>query len=355
MKFKICPFCKFYVPARSKSCPVCNHVYTKFEYFRMNYIKYIFLVIILLYILYNVAEIIMINAQIRNYLEEGYNDIQEIEKLEKKYDDLNRLQKYFVHGSEIDYIKENINDYSQAEYINGEEITLYFESGSQKGIYTGSSLDNQPVGYGTFVFVNEEGYECVYEGEFSDNAFNGNGTLTKGNGEVYSGTFVNGKLNGEGQYFNENGELIYEGTFVNDYLTGFGTMYTPNGFIMYRGDFMRGIPSENNYREECTDVSAAQLYNDTASYVGTNISLTGVITDVSVLDDATVQYVLSPQNSVGNDDICVKYMGNIIDINIGDVVTMYGYCSDPEDFYTEAGEQKNGIVLMAFYTKFITQ
>ena len=354
MKFKTCPFCKFRVPEKSKVCPVCNHKYSKFEYFRMNYVKYVFFLIILLYIVYSIFKVVMINKQIKNFIDEEPSDIQQIESLEKQYDSLNKIQKYFVDTSGMEDAKDNFENHLEKQYVTEKLITVYFEKGSKEGIYTGEIADEQPVGYGTFVYRNEEGIQCVYEGEFAENTFNGNGTLTKETGEVYSGVYMNGMLNGQGQYFNENGELIYEGMFVNDYLTGDGTMYTPNGFKMYSGEFVKGIPEENNYKYECINVSAEQLYNDMATYTQKNISITGVVTNISMINDNTIiQYVISPQNGNGN-DVCVRYIGNNININLGNTVTMYGYCSDPEDYYIESGELRNGIILQAFHAEVIS-
>ncbi|MDY3927750.1 MAG: hypothetical protein SOZ34_00065 [Clostridia bacterium] len=348
MKLKTCPYCKLRVPAHSKVCPVCGHTYTKFEYFRMNFLKYVITAVILSFILYNAIVIIHINKQIRNYIKENNYDSERVEKLETKYDNLTPLQKRFVHSSEIDYLKEHIDGDLKTKFLQNQTLTVYLESGSKEGIYSGEVFDNQPEGKGTFAYVDDDGIECVYEGEFTNNSFNGEGTLTKGNGEVYSGNFVSGKMNGKGQYFNENGELIYEGTFVNNVLSGKGTMYSPDGFKIYSGEFSKGIPSENLYISECTEASPIQLYNDTSSYVRTNVSLSGIVTDISVTDSGIVQYVLTSINGSSN-NVCIQYYGRSKNIYIGNTITVYGYCNDAGEYYMESGARKNGIIITAFY------
>ena len=65
-----------------------------------------------------------------------------------------------------------------------------------------------------------------------------------------------------------------------------------------------------------------------------------------------MQYVLSSQN--GGDDICIKYEGSSMDITVGQTISFYGYCINPQDYYTQSGEQKNGIVIRAFHAKFVS-
>ena len=59
--------------------------------------------------------------------------------------------------------------------------------------YDGSFVDGQMEGHGRY-----ENDFYVYEGEFKNNQFDGNGVLTcLVNGPAYRGVFVNGSLNGK--------------------------------------------------------------------------------------------------------------------------------------------------------------
>ena len=57
----------------------------------------------------------------------------------------------------------------------------------------------------------------IYEGEFKDGKFNGNGTYKYKNGNIYEGEFKNVYFYGKGIYKYNNGN-IYEGEFKNDNL-----------------------------------------------------------------------------------------------------------------------------------------
>ena len=71
------------------------------------------------------------------------------------------------------------------------------------------------------------------------------------NGKIkYEGDFVNGKIEGEGKYFSENGEY-YIGQWSNGRQHGKGKMYYKNGNIRYEGDFINGkIEGEGKYISE---------------------------------------------------------------------------------------------------------
>jgi hypothetical protein len=54
-------------------------------------------------------------------------------------------------------------------------------------------------------------YDCweKYEGEFSNNVKNGEGTLYLLNGDKFKGMFLNDQVNGKGVYTKSNGEVIH--------------------------------------------------------------------------------------------------------------------------------------------------
>lgn len=81
----------------------------------------------------------------------------------------------------------------------------------------------------------------IYEGEFRNDKFNGNGILITKEFR-YEGGFLNGKKNGKGkiEYIAE-GQVYekYEGNFINDYKDGYGIEILENG-TCYKGNFSKG-------------------------------------------------------------------------------------------------------------------
>lgn len=123
--------------------------------------------------------------------------------------------------------------------------------------YVGEWKDDDWHGQGTLTFANGD----KYVGEFKDGQFNGQGTYTSSNGLVYAGTFednylVQGtytepkgnkyvgafkenKFNGQGTYISSDGQK-YVGQFKDDLFDGEGILYSPLGEITKIGRFENG-------------------------------------------------------------------------------------------------------------------
>ena len=79
----------------------------------------------------------------------------------------------------------------------------------------------------------------IYEGEISNNIFNGKGILKYNNGEIiYEGNWKNGNLEGNGKMIFKD-KKVYNGNFENGEINGKGEMIFDNG-IYYKGDFING-------------------------------------------------------------------------------------------------------------------
>ena len=79
-----------------------------------------------------------------------------------------------------------------------------------------------------------------YEGEFSDDEYNGKGKFYYPNGDYYIGQFEKGKKHGFGIDYYKNGKKKYEGKFEEDeYKDQQGAFYFENG-EMYIGQFQKG-------------------------------------------------------------------------------------------------------------------
>ena len=83
-----------------------------------------------------------------------------------------------------------------------------------------------------------------YIGEFKNDIPNGKGIKYYKNGNIlYEGDFINGKFEGNGKVIYENG-LYYIGQFKNGLKHGKGTLYYSNGNIKYEGDWINDKFSE---------------------------------------------------------------------------------------------------------------
>ena len=56
----------------------------------------------------------------------------------------------------------------------------------------------------------------IYEGEFVNNQYEGEGKYYYENGDIYIGNFKNGHFHGQGMIIRKDGSVRYEGEFVND-------------------------------------------------------------------------------------------------------------------------------------------
>lgn len=183
-------------------------------------------------------------------------------------------------------------DYIYMGEVNEDEIPdgcgmMYYKSINNL-YYYGDFVDGRIEGYGTEYYENGS---LLYEGEFLNGIANGYGKLYLENGNIgYEGEFSNGQKNGYGKLYYENGVLGYEGEFINNQMSGSGILYDKSGYLAYTGDFVDGSPI-NNYDHNNNDsysyipstpVSSTDLYlfaNDgTGTFLG-NLNLNKYDTD----------------------------------------------------------------------------
>ena len=100
--------------------------------------------------------------------------------------------------------------------VSDQQVTLNLTFGDRSGTYTGEVNDqNIPNGQGKFTTKNSKGETWIYEGQFKNGHFEGQGKETwPGSGQTIEGTFSNDKLNGQGKMTNANNPAVnYEGNF----------------------------------------------------------------------------------------------------------------------------------------------
>lgn len=105
-------------------------------------------------------------------------------------------------------------------------------------VYRGQVAAGLRSGYGREIAVGPDGEQTVYEGDFFQGRYQGQGRLFDG-GLLYEGGFLNGLYEGEGTlYSGEN--VLYRGGFLQGAYQGRGTLYE-GGVKLYEGDFLRGL------------------------------------------------------------------------------------------------------------------
>ena len=164
--------------------------------------------------------------QIQTQTEENVNDwIKNIEtssiiNMDKKYEGKFENGLFvegtitFLNNSEPrKFYKGKVNkETMQMNDPNGE---LVWKNGNK---YIGNFVDNKMTGKGIKIFVNKNVYaggDWVYEGDFINGIFHGNGFMKYANGDVYEGEWKDDERFGKGIMRYANGD-VYEGEWKND-------------------------------------------------------------------------------------------------------------------------------------------
>ena len=82
-----------------------------------------------------------------------------------------------------------------------------------------------------------------YSGEVQGALPHGIGEFSVGGMVIYQGEFKNGLFDGEGVLFRENGSKAYEGVFKDGEPHGFGVEYDEAGNVISEGQWERGMPA----------------------------------------------------------------------------------------------------------------
>lgn len=110
---------------------------------------------------------------------------------------------------------------------------LYDEEGHV--LYEGDFVEQARQGDGKMYLKGK----LRYSGQFARNQKHGQGEFYQGDHLLYRGSFVNDQMDGYGELFYANDtQLYYKGEFVQGMRKGKGVMYYPSGHVMYEGEFM---------------------------------------------------------------------------------------------------------------------
>ena len=296
----------------------------------------------------NIADVILTNRKIRKLMLQNSTDKEAITVLIDKYNGMNVFSKRFIHVAEIENLIANVRSLKEKKHSTGDEFIVDIGTEKLKGKYTGELSSETPDGKGTIVCTTSSGIVIKYEGEFDSGRITGEGKMTYSTGETLEGKFVNGYLDGSGVEYNRFGKVIKRGHFTVGKLNGVGTIYDQDGKEIFYGDFANGKPSETEYKKRCVNATYASLSANIDQFKNRNVCIGSIISDVSVTEDMTVQYIIS---IVGNKNVIIDYMGDGQSIRKGDNVIFYGYCVGTKTVLDSSGNLRDGIVIKAYYAE----
>ena len=93
---------------------------------------------------------------------------------------------------------------------HGKGVYVSKESGT---LYDGDWVQDEQHGFGVEMFKHGQ---VRYEGEYRQGAKTGKGKFMTAAGHVYEGEFLDGKFHGQGRYYNADKKRTYIGTFKNN-------------------------------------------------------------------------------------------------------------------------------------------
>ena len=87
------------------------------------------------------------------------------------------------------------------------------------------------------------GYDnvLIFEGKYLNGKRNGKGKEFYQNGLIkFEGEYLNGKRNGKGKEYFDNGKLLFEGEYLNGERNGKGKLYNRVGKLEFEGEYLNG-------------------------------------------------------------------------------------------------------------------
>ena len=138
-------------------------------------------------------------------------------------------------------------------YINEDIVNLSTELSPFYSIliniYIGLNILKLLIGIWRIIFLNK-GYEGYYaEIEINEKEKEKKGIEYANNYEksAFQGEYLNGKRNGYGKEYFNNGRIQFEGEYLNGKRNGDGKEYDKFGNLIYEGKYLDGKRIENSY------------------------------------------------------------------------------------------------------------
>ena len=94
----------------------------------------------------------------------------------------------------------------------------------------------------------------IFEGEYLNGKRNGKGKEYYDDGKLkFEGEYLNGERNGKGKEYDRDGELKFEGEYLNGKRNGKGKDYDYDGKLEFEGEYLNGIKWNGKGKEYYDD------------------------------------------------------------------------------------------------------
>ena len=220
------------------------------------------------------------------------------------------------HGYTFEYDRDAYLLY-KGKYFNGKKMGPgeTFFPGHNKVQFAGTFEKNKLYGLGIeYDFDSYSNkYYCKYIGTFSNNKYDGNGTIyTSESFKLYDGQFSNGVLHGHAtQYITNSSHILYTGDFKNGEASGSGKIYTfddqdsNHHYLYYDGHFLKGCANGHGklFDSNSTLIYEGEFLKSQPHGIGTMFAHTGLIEYDGELQNGNrhgkgVAYVYSPDSNI---------------------------------------------------------
>ena len=240
--------------------------------------------------------------------------------------------------------------------VDQREITLNLTPfGERSGIYTGEMLNDLPQGSGKFESQNSEGTGWIYEGEWVNGQFQGEGSLYwPSNGQKYEGTYSNSDLIKGKSYIRDT--LVYDGDFTSYSFDGEGSLYDHKGEVVYTGSFIAGAPSDqDSFIAVTRDINYDDYAKDIEQYRADPVRFTGKIIQLWEDDGSGVRnYVVSLDDS--NERLLFVYdyrmrLGLDAELRESDIITGYGLTTAAFTYDSKSGTSITAPAVLTYFVE----
>ena len=243
---------------------------------------------------------------------------------------------------------EAVSESPSMSEVSEVELTLQFSFGERTGVYSGEMADGLPHGQGTFSTQNEEGTAWVYEGGWREGHLYGEGTTTFETGYMEVGWYEDDNLNGQGSLY-QDGRLTYEGEFSGNIPDGQGTLYSYCGEVIFSGSFSEGYIDETeeargarlaDFKQTCEARDYEALVESAAEGDALRAKLSGTVYYVFEPDESGYDSSFFMDEPEGN-LVCVSYRLRVGENAVapGKKVIVWGIADYLYTYETETGSQ----------------
>lgn len=179
-----------------------------------------------------------------------------------------------------------------------EEFNYEFEINKilYTGTYTGETVHRIPNGSGKFVTNEFSPEQFMYEGDFKDGTFNGDGLLTYANGEALDSHFSDGLPTGLGKLLHIDGS--YSTIRHSNGVPYSITLHYSKEKVLQSYDFYYDGYLISDLISDAQIVNYRSLYEDSDKYFGSILSINCTVTDVNETASSCTFQVKDENNNI---------------------------------------------------------